>query len=258
MELFYRRFGSGQPFIILHGLFGMSDNWLSLAKRFAENYNVFLLDLRNHGQSPHDAQFNYRVLSDDLLQFIDDHHLKDIILLGHSLGGKTIMNFALNHSELPQKLIIVDIARREYETSRFRSILQTMRSLPINEIKSRAEAENYLSSAIHQKGLRLFLLKNIMRDVHNRFKWKLNVDDLLNNIDAISQRIDGTHPFTKPVLLVYGGKSDYVKTEDIVGLKRLFPALDSEVIPGTTHWLHAEAPDEFYRIVMNFLFDNQN
>ncbi len=253
MKLFYRETGTGQPLIILHGLFGMSDNWMSLAKKFAKSRKVYLLDMRNHGQSPHHPRFDYDCLTDDLREFINEHKLDHITLLGHSMGGKIAMNFSLKYGSPVNKLIIADITARSYDTSRFKSILLTMRSIPLNKISNRKEADEFLAAKIKHKGLRQFLLKNITRDENNQFIWKLNVDGLLANIDNISQEINSDTSFPKPVLLIYGGQSDYVKTEDIDKLKHPFPALQTRVIPNATHWLHAEAPDEFYKIVMEFL-----
>jgi pimeloyl-ACP methyl ester carboxylesterase len=253
MKLFYRETGCGPPLIILHGLFGMSDNWMSLAKRFGESHKVYLLDMRNHGQSPHHHCFDYNCLTSDLQKFINERKLSQVTLLGHSMGGKIAMNFSLNYSEMVDKLIIVDIAAKAYDTSRFKSILQTMQALPLDKISSRKEAENILSIKIKHKGLRQFLLKNITRDKKNNFIWKLNVNTLLANIDNISQKIDSNTSFPKPTLLIYGGRSDYVNADDIKNLQQLFPALQTRVIPNTTHWLHAEAPEEFHKIVMEFL-----
>jgi pimeloyl-ACP methyl ester carboxylesterase len=253
MDLFYREFGKGQPLIILHGLFGMSDNWMTLAKRFSSTHKVFLLDQRNHGQSPHHPEFNYKVMSEDLHKFIIDNQLKNVILLGHSMGGKVAMNFALQHEEYIEKIIIVDITTKAYNIKRFISILKTLQALPIEKISDRKEADLLLAQTIKTAALRQFLLKNLKRDNEGTFKWKLNITALLNNLNNISQEINSDKNCSKPLLLIKGGKSDYVKDEDLTQLKRLFPAAKWMEIANTTHWVHTEAADEFYRVVMNFI-----
>ncbi len=257
MKLFYRELGSGQPIIILHGLFGMSDNWITFAKKFAQTNKVYILDLRNHGQSPHHPQFTYDLLVDDLLEFIKDKKLQNIILLGHSMGGKLAMKFSLEYPAYINKMIIVDITARAYNIARFKSILETMQSLPLKDMTSRKEADTILTKTIPLPGLRKFLLKNLTFDRQNHFKWKLNIDSLLNNLDNISTLIESEDTrgksFNKNVLLIRGALSDYVTQEDIHGLKCLFPALQIEIISDSTHWVHAESPDAFYKAVKDFL-----
>jgi pimeloyl-ACP methyl ester carboxylesterase len=253
MKLFYRMLGEGQPLIILHGLFGMSDNWLSLAKRFSAAYKVFLIDQRNHGQSPHHPDFNYEVMTNDLFEFIKAERLENIILMGHSMGGKTAMNFALRHEAYIDKLIIVDIAPKSYNTDRFAAILNALRNLPLPQLTSRSEADMLLSRTIKAAALRQFLLKNLTRDENGHFIWKLNIDALLNNLDHISRQIESDTIYRKPMLLIKGEKSDYITEDDYPEIKRLFPTVQLSIISGATHWVHAEAPQKFFETVNRFL-----
>ena len=160
MKLFSRIMGEGQPILIVHGLFGMSDNWQSLGKKFADFYEVHLIDQRNHGRSPHSAIFNYEVLANDLLNYIKDHKLKNVILMGHSMGGKTAMELAVKHADLVQKLIIVDISPKAYPVHHDK-IIEGLQSLDFNELKSRGEADIKLAEYIDDTNVRQFLLKSL-------------------------------------------------------------------------------------------------
>jgi pimeloyl-ACP methyl ester carboxylesterase len=161
MKLAYREFGVGQPLIILHGLFGQSDNWNTLAKRFAEkNFHVFTIDQRNHGLSPHSDVWNYESMATDLKEFIDTHHLQNPILLGHSMGGKTLLFFELLFPNVAQKLIIVDIAPRVYEPHHD-AVLKALNAVDFSEINTRKDAEAILNHDISDFGTKQILLKNI-------------------------------------------------------------------------------------------------
>ncbi len=257
MKLFYREFGHGEPLVILHGLFGMSDNWVTLGRKWAEHFHVYLLDLRNHGQSPHAAEFNYEVLSHDLLEFLQDRNLPQANILGHSLGGKTAMLFALRFPEFVRRLMVVDIAPRAYTHTRFRQFLKLLLNMDLQKIHSRIESDRMLAAKIPQTAIRQFLLKNLRRTDDGRFEWKLNLPALYENVDRVLEGIEvdaGT--FNGPTLFLRGEKSDYIQDADIPQIKRLFPQARLVTVPNATHWLHADNPQFLFSEIIRFLKEN--
>jgi len=255
MQLFYRKFGSGKPLVILHGLFGISDNWVSFGKKIAQlGYEVYIPDQRNHGQSPHSPSFNYLALVDDLFEFIDEHELDDAVLLGHSMGGKVAMRFALENPDFVSKLIVVDISMRAYEARHHhKNIIKAMKSVDFTSLHSRKEVEDVLAESINDSKIRLFVMKNLHRINQNGFEWRLYLDGILDNLDFMFDGIESENVFKKPSLFIRGGASDYILDGDISDIDRAFPNNKLYTIPGATHWVHAEAPDLFYKYVSGFL-----
>ncbi len=252
MKLFYREMGRGDPLIILHGLFGMSDNWMTLGRRFSREFRVFLLDLRNHGRSPHDAQFDYDSMVQDLLEFVDDHHLGQVHLLGHSMGGKTAMLFSLNYPGRVKSLIVVDIAPRAYHHSRFKQFLKLLLLMDLSKLHTRIESDRYLAAKIPQTPIRQFLLKNLRRNEQNRFEWKINLPALYQNVDRILAAIDSDETYQGPTLFLKGEQSEYIRPGDAQTINALFPQAKIVTVPGATHWVHADAPEFLYRMVVKF------
>lgn len=252
MHLNYRTLGQGQPFVILHGIFGTSDNWQTFGRALSEKYQVFLVDLRNHGNSPHSEEFNYTVMADDLKEFIEQHHLENPIILGHSMGGKVAMFFAASHPDLFEKMIIVDIAPKYYPVHH-QKILEGLEAVEINKIDSRKEAEEQMSKHIGDMGVRQFLLKNLKRTNHDGFAWKLNLPVIRDNIENVGEALDTDHPIKKPVLFVRGAKSDYIQDEDKAEIRKIFPLAQVVTIKDAGHWIHAEQPEALYEAVMAFL-----
>ena len=255
MQLFYRKYGQGKPLIILHGLFGISDNWVSFGKKIAElGYEVYIPDQRNHGQSPHSPSFNYLALVDDLFEFIDEHELEDATILGHSMGGKVAMRFALENPHFLSKLIIVDISLRAYEARpHHKNILKAMQQVDFKTIVSRKEVENILEQHIKDPKIRLFVMKNLHRIEGQKFEWRLYLDGILDNLDQLFDGIEVNEAFEKPSLFIRGGASDYIIDEDIEPINKAFPDNKLHTIDGATHWVHAEAPALFYQYVSEFL-----
>ncbi len=263
MKLNSQIIGNGHPLIILHGLYGSSDNWLSHGKELSEQYEVHLVDQRNHGNSPHSDEHNYTAMEGDLLQYMDDHQIERAVLLGHSMGGKTAMFFALAHPERVSALIVVDMSPKAYDsledakTLYHKEIFEGLRAIDISKLKNRTEAETQLAENIPQERIRKFLLKNLQRKTDDKsFYWLLNLDGLWNSLDNILEGIDPdmTSPVTAfPVIFIRGEKSGYIDDDAIPLIRAIFPYAEVETIEGTGHWLHAEEPDAFLNVVKEFL-----
>ncbi len=259
MKLFSRQYGTESdkpPLIIIHGLFGSSDNWLPQAKLFGDQYKVYAIDQRNHGQSPHDDAFDYESFVADLLEFINDHQLKDPIILGHSMGGKTAMNFGLSYPEKVSKLIIVDIAPRAYDLEHY-TIADGLTAIPIDQIKTRGEADEALSAYVPEVDVRQFLLKNIQRTATSGFSWKINLPVITRKLSNVGVDLFKSGTFDKPSLFIRGDRSSYIRDEDRKRIKDIFPK-SSLVTMATGHWVQAEKPREFVDVVMQWLATKRN
>lgn len=250
MKLFYREVGNGQPMLILHGLMGSADNWLTQARMLSEKYRVFTIDQRNHGQSPHSDDFDYKVLAEDIHNFIVEHNLEQPIVIGHSMGGKAAMNFAVKYPHLLDKLIVVDIAPKYYEV-RHDHIVDGLKAIPIDILSSRQEADAILSQHIPEADVRQFLLKNLARTEHG-FKWKLNLPVIDKNLELIGEGMQYNGTFDKPTLFIRGERSSYIQPEDYDLIHSIFT--QAEIITMSTgHWVQAEQPNEFVNHVLHFL-----
>ncbi|MDD4644654.1 MAG: alpha/beta fold hydrolase [Bacteroidales bacterium] len=266
MKLYAQRLGKGFPVIILHGLYGSGDNWLTIARSLSDRVEVFLVDQRNHGRSPHSGQHNYQVLADDLVELMDDNHLKQAVILGHSMGGKAAMWFAAQHPDRVTRLIIADIGPGTYpdnpsETSHssfHRSVLESMLAIDFASASGLGDIDRQLGERLPGKRLRQFLLKNIEKNEDAGFNWRLNVPALLNNIDNLSAGLEsfleaGRVINEVPVLFIRGENSDFIREPDREMIHRLFPESRLVTIKNAGHWLHAEQPDVFISIVKGFL-----
>lgn len=251
MKLFFREVGQGQPIVILHGIFGSSDNWLTQARMMSSEYRVLSVDLRNHGQSPHDETFDYQSMVGDLADFIDEHQLVDPIIIGHSMGGKVSMNFALAHPDKLSKLIVVDIAPRAYNLEHY-VILDGLKAVPIDTITSRGEADEVLAAFVPEPDVRQFLLKNLQRKPEGGFAWKINLPVIDKNLPKIGYDLQYEGTFTKPTLFVAGEKSKYIRDKDEARIKEVFPNAEIKYMD-TGHWVQAEKPQEFVDLVTGWL-----
>ena len=253
MKLHSQIIGQGQSFIILHGFLGMSDNWKTLGNKFSEaGFEVHLVDQRNHGRSFHDDDFSYEVLAKDLKTYCDDHNLEDIILLGHSMGGKTAMLFATEYPELVSKLLVADISPRFYPVHHD-AILEGLSALDFSEVKSRGEADKQLSKYVHEIGTRMFLLKNLYWIEKGQLALRINLDVLKDNVAEVGEALPIHSKFEKPTLFLRGDKSEYVMPTDEKLIKQHFPLAEIETISNAGHWLHAENPADFYDAVIKFI-----
>ena len=250
-KLNFKKFGEGSPLIILHGLFGSLDNWITLAKKFSEEYTVYILDQRNHGLSFHSDEFNYDLMAQDILDFMQWQKIDSAHLIGHSMGGKTVMNFAALYPQKVQKLIVADIGPKFYPVHHTQ-IIKALYAIPVETLNSRKEADEKMSSMISEFGIRQFLLKNLQRDGEG-FKWKMNLDAIAKNIEEVGKSLNQNATYTKATLFIRGSKSDYVLDGDLNLINSIFPRAKVETISNAGHWLHAEKPNEFYDTVINFL-----
>jgi pimeloyl-ACP methyl ester carboxylesterase len=253
MKLHSKIYGDkGQDLIVIHGLFGMGDNWNSLGKKFSKYCKVHLIDLRNHGRSPHSADFNYEVMCEDILEYMEDNDISNPIILGHSLGGKLAMKFAFTHPDKIEKLIVADISPRKYNTDFHQNLLRTLYKLPLEDFDKREEIDEVLSSIYEDKGMRLFLLKNLYRNENKEFAWRFNIDVLLEKVSNIQESdfIEGVCNI--PTHFLRGGNSDYINSTDELIINKHFSDFSIATIDGSGHWLHAEKPEQFYNEVMGF------
>ena len=251
MKLFFRQSGQGPSLIILHGLFGSSDNWYTVAKTFATTHQVYLVDQRNHGQSPQSDDFNYQLLAEDLHQFIKDHELKSVAVIGHSMGGKAAMNFAVKYPDQIEKLVVVDIVPKAYPVHHAH-ILTGIKSLPLDHLSSRNEADSMLAAHVPDASERQFLLKNLVRKNSGGFQWKINVKAIDKHLEELGEGMQYPGKFEKPTLFVRGARSTYFKPGDEDEIRKIFP-LARFVTLETGHWVQAESPAEFAKIVLDFL-----
>ena len=252
MKLNFKTFGEGEPLIILHGLLGSLDNWQTLAKQFSAHCTVFVVDQRNHGKSPHAPNFDYDILADDLFDFMDENYISSAHILGHSMGGKTAMYFAMKYPEKVEKLIVADIAPVKYEEGH-KVIFDALFSVDLKAVDNRKEIDEQLKKQIPQFGVRQFLMKGLTRNDDRALAWKFNLIDIWNNYDNILETFETEDVFEGETLFIKGEQSAYIIDKYIPVIKKYFPASILKTIKRVGHWLHAEKPKEFYEIVIKFL-----
>lgn len=253
MKLFSKKYGDkGQDLIVIHGLFGMSDNWNSLGKQFSKYCRVHLIDLRNHGRSPHSDDFNYEVMCGDVLEYMEDNNIEKPIILGHSLGGKVAMKFAFLYPDKIEKLIVADMAPRRYGTDFHQNLLSTLYRLPLENFEKREEIDKLLASTYEDKGMRLFLLKNLYRNENKEFAWRFNIEVLLEKVNNIQEADFVKGVCDVPTHFIRGGNSNYITTEDKLIINKHFSDFSIATIDGAGHWMHAEKPERFHSEVMGF------
>jgi pimeloyl-ACP methyl ester carboxylesterase len=252
MKLHFNKYGEGKPMLIFHGLFGTGDNWTTHAKKWAEHgFCVYTIDQRNHGRSSHSDEMNYQLMRDDAIDLIAEENLRDIILLGHSMGGKTVMHVVQELEFLIEKLIVVDMGVKRYPRHHD-AVFQALRSVPVDEIQSRAEAEELFAKTTVDKATQLFLLKNLYWKEPGKLDWRFNLNALENHIEEILAEVPLNNVVQTPTLFIKGELSNYILTEDKPQLERLFANVQLTEVKNSGHWPHAESPDFFFQEVLNF------
>lgn len=245
--------GSGQPILILHGFLGMSDNWKTLGSKYAENgYQVHLIDQRNHGKSFWSNEFDYQILANDIKNYLDYHQLEKVCLIGHSMGGKTAMQFACSYSGNVKKLIIADIAPKFYPPHH-QQIVNALTKLDLAQLNSRKEADEALAKNLRDFGIRQFLLKNLYWVEKGQLGFRFNLDVLSEKMEEVGENLINSETFKGDTLFLRGDKSEYITNSDLSIIKNYFPNALLETIDNAGHWLHAENPKQFFERTINFL-----
>ncbi|RTY95647.1 alpha/beta fold hydrolase [Flavobacterium sp. GSP27] len=250
--LFSKIEGSGQPLLILHGFLGMSDNWKTLGTQFATDFQVHILDLRNHGRSLHSENFTYEIMAQDVYEYCQAHKLENINILGHSMGGKIAMLLATLHPELVNKLIVADIGPKFYP-QHHQDILAGLNAVDFSKKPSRSDVEEIMEKFVPDFGTRQFLMKNLFWQEPGQLAFRFNLAVFNTKMDEIGIPLPKNSVFEKPALFIRGGKSNYIIDSDFEIIKQHFPDSNIETIPNVGHWLHAENPAEFYQKVTSFL-----
>jgi esterase len=250
MKLHYRELGEGQPLIILHGLFGNSDNWQTHANKLSEYFRVILVDQRNHGRSDWSDKFSYDLMAEDLNELFNELNLKKAIVLGHSMGGKTVIRFTQLHPSKVEKLIVVDIGVKQYPMHHA-EILNGLHSIDLDKVTTRSEAEEIISKYISSNGVRQFLLKNLYWIEKGKLAWRMNIPVLEKEMPAILTVLPDNEIFNS-TLFIRGTLSNYILDEDISELEDQFTDFQLISIENAGHWVHAEAPIEFIEKVLEF------
>lgn len=251
MQLHYQRYGAGHPLIILHGLFGSLTNWNTLSKQWGARYEVIAVDQRNHGASPRTDAMTYDLMADDLRMLLQTLELPTAFVLGHSMGGKTAMQFALRYPECVDKLIVADMAPRAYPPHHD-TIFRALRGLDLNRYTNRNDLDQALAAQLPERAERQFLLTNVVRGEQG-FRWKIGLDAIYDQYANIVAAIGHHTPFNKPTLFLRGDRSDYITDADEADIRNLFPRARVEKVAGAGHWVHADAPDALSRLVLDFL-----
>lgn len=252
MILNYRSLGEGPPILLLHGLFGSLDNWMTLSKQLSSDFTVYLVDLRNHGQSFHSNQFDYNSMVMDIKRLADTLNIGVFSLLGHSMGGKVSMFYASQYPETIDKLIVVDMAPRHYPVHH-QQILKGLSTIDPLSLASRNEADTKLQAYVNDEGVRQFLLKNLKRNSNGSFSWKINLQAISSQIENVGEGLPSSAEVDVPTLFIRGGDSEYISDEDIHQINRQFPNSTVSTVPGVGHWVHAEAPGKLLEMVKEFL-----
>ncbi len=255
MSLYANVLGEGPPFIILHGFLGMGDNWKTLGKYFAgQAFQVHLVDQRNHGRSFHDPSFNYEAMTQDLLGYCEKQGVKQMVLLGHSMGGKTAMYFAAQYPELVKKLVVVDIAPRAYPAHHghiLDALLNLKEQLP--SLKKRSEASEFLSSFIQDQGIAQFLLKNLYWSEPGVLGLRVNLETIVQHAHRVGDALPEDCKFYGDTLFLKGENSDYIQSYDFDMINKIFVKAIIKTINNAGHWIHAQNPKDFAAAVMHFL-----
>jgi len=255
MELHHKIFGHGDPLIILHGLFGTLDNWQTLGRMLGENYQVFTIDQRNHGRSPHIPEHTFAAMASDLNAFMEYNWIHHAHLVGHSMGGKTAMQFALQHSDKVGKIIVVDIGPKAYRGGH-ELIFEALGAIDLSRVAEREQVEAHLRQYIQENAIVQFLMKNLSRSKDGAYHWKMNLPVLRDYYNDMLLPIQSDRPYEGPILFIRGERSPYIQDDDWSEIQDLFPNARLATIKGAGHWVHADAPRELLQLILGFLKEN--
>lgn len=252
-RLNFKIIGQGKPIIILHGLFGMLDNWMNMAKMLEkEGYMVILVDQRDHGRSEHTNDFNYPLLSDDLFHFMDENWIHEAILIGHSMGGKTGLQFISEHESMISKFISIDMGIKKYSGGH-QDVFDALFSIDIESIQSRKEADSVIMEKLHDYGTVQFLMKNLTRKKEGGFEWKMNLPLLFAKYENILDKITFSHPCFTDVCFIKGSKSNYIQEDEMIDIQKSLPNSQLIAIPDAGHWIHVDKPNELFNEIIDFI-----
>ncbi len=253
MKLFYKKYGdAGDPVFILHGVFGMLDNWHNIARKLSADYTVYTVDQRNHGHSPHAPSMLYEEMADDLAELLNALQISSAHILGHSMGGKTAMKFAAMHPDKVRSLIVADIAPRAYKGGHI-ELMDALDSIDFSKVERRSDADEQLSRFIEDQNIRSFLLKNLYLMETGIYGYRMNLPAIRNNYEHIIDSVHLAWPFSGPALFLKGEYSGYVRKDDEEEIISYFPDAQFITIPTSGHWIHAENPGAFLTALRNFL-----
>lgn len=249
-------YGSGPPVILLHGLLGSKINMAGAAKALGSKFRAIAIDLRNHGESFHHNAMNYRILAADIGGFMDDNGIETASLVGHSMGGKCAMQFALSFAERVDRLVVVDIAPRQYEDPAWTTYIEAMLSVEPEKISSRSQADAILKKEVNTRIYRQFLLSNLINDNNDGYRWRPNLTAIFNAREEISAAVTG-EPSGIKSLFIRGECSPYIQDGDLEAIAKLFPESTTVSVPGCGHLVHIEARDRFNQLLIDFLLRDQ-
>ncbi len=252
LKLNHRILGNGPPMVMLHGLFGSMENLGGIARLLTDHFELHMLDLRNHGRSPHHPQMTYACMAEDVHHYMESAGIERAHVLGHSMGGKTAMQLALTYPERMDHVIVADIAPVQYPPHH-NGILKGLSLIDPSTLQSRQHADDLLKPYVAEVPIRQFLLKNLVKQGAGGFQWRMNLEVINSQYQQIMAGQHSTQPFTGPLLFIKGGKSDYIQPQHREHTAKLFPNAAVKIIPNTGHWLHAEKPELFTRVVKRFL-----
>lgn len=254
LELNFKQYGTGDHnLIILHGFLGSLDNWHTLATQWAEaGLHVYSIDLRNHGKSPHTEHHSIQLMVDDVNDFMFQHHIKSASILGHSMGGKVAMLFAIQYPSLCSNLIVADMAPRAYKAGHD-DVFNALFEVNLKTITTRKDADEAMKPILGDFGTRQFILKNLERTENGTYEWKFNLRTLYQDYEEITKQVQSKHTYTQPTLFLKGELSGYIKETDSDDIHSLFPEAVINTIKDSGHWLHADNPKAFFEAILHFV-----
>lgn len=266
MQLFFKKIGDHKPaLIILHGLYGASDNWMNIGKIWADYFDVYLVDLRNHGRSPHSDLHTYPAMAEDIIELMNAQQIHKAVIVGHSMGGKVAIRLAMNYPSRINGLIVIDIAPKNYSLvndeniAHHQKILEGMLSINLSLLQKREDVNSLLRTSIPEERTRQFIMKNLKRNKNQSFSWKLNLkvisEEIINITKGFSDDEIVKDLYGFPVLFVKGALSKYIEEADLERIYEIFPVAELQSISNTGHWIHAEQPAALSEMVLEFLLD---